>query len=218
MFTPRSRPTPSAMPTAITLAPTRTIDPTSPAGILAHAKAGPLLLNDSLTTQNNLWVSSGQTCNFNSGYYQVTVPDKGPPTVCEEQADTFNNFTYQVDMNILFGDGGGIIFRDDGQHHNFVFTIGTDKSCRITINDGSQTVFSKSNLDVIHPGPNVTNILTVIVINNTIDFYINGQLVSSSSNQIPNAGKIGVLAYANASSSAPTTVKFTNAKVWAVAL
>jgi serine/threonine protein kinase len=205
----------SPTPTVTPIATSSTIDPNSPEGILAQAKTGTLQLKDPLTTQdNNNWDTTPQNCAFLNGSYQVTASDKTHPFVaCEEQAKTFGNFAYEVKMTIIQGDGGGIIFRDDGQHSYF-FLVGSDSNCRLGINNGGQISIS-SNLNPVsmNTGRDSENTLDIVAHNNNIIFYVNNQPVISFSNQVSTIGRVGVLAFTNAG---PAIAGYTQAKVWLV--
>ncbi len=80
----------------------------------------------------------------------------------------FSNFIYAVDMKVLKGFGGGIIFRASlDQSYElgmyYYFLVGTDGSYDLEIrdNNGSRSLLSSST-SAIHTGLNQTNLVGTI--------------------------------------------------------
>lgn len=181
--------------------------PTSLASILAQATAGTPVLDDPLNAQsNNSWDQNGY-CGFTGGSYQGTLQGHGY-IACYENAQIFSNFAYQVQMTILQGNGGGLVFRDNG-NNNYVFSVDADGTYQLLINRGQTEISSSSS--VINTGLNTSNVLTVVARGNDVYLYVNRQFVATFNKQVSNSGKLGVLVVDNGNS---TTVEYSNAKVW----
>src|SRR5207253_542110 len=78
----------------------------------ALAKNGPLQWNEYDSSSNG-------GCVFTAGTYHVKEYATGYFQPCFAQAGNFSNFTLQVQMTILSGEYGGIIFRADNQNSKF---------------------------------------------------------------------------------------------------
>ncbi|HEV2654261.1 MAG TPA: hypothetical protein VGT82_04855, partial [Ktedonobacteraceae bacterium] len=131
------------------------------------------------------------------------------------QASTFSNFAFQVQMTIVNGDGGGLVFRaDDATSHFYLLRISQDGTFSLVV-----TSDSKNNTDLIDDtNPAVktgtkTNLVTIIAKGSNIYLYINKQFVDTTSDSSYNSGKIGVFAD---DTNAATDVAFANANVWAL--
>jgi hypothetical protein len=137
-------------------------------------------------------------------------------------ATHFENFAYQVTMNIE-GDAGGVIFRSDEKAGTF-FRFALSNNPTTPDTDGYTVYLCQRDCsaksvsegvplvqDQVHVDPNKPVILTVIAKNGTIDLYVNGKSTYQLLEQPVLFGAIGVYA---ASFSNATTVTFTNLKVW----
>jgi hypothetical protein len=137
---------------------------------------------------------------------------------CIAGATAFSNFAYEVDMTILKGDGGGLIFRADGSNGKFYyFRVNRDGSYALYLyaNAGgiqNQTLASGIT-PAVHTGVNIPNVLAVVARSGTFDLYVNDQRIDSASNNTYSSGQIGLAA---AYVTEPTEVVFSNARVWTV--
>jgi hypothetical protein len=152
---------------------TGTVDPNLQT--LDQATSGPpTLVNDSLRAPGPYNWDQNDHCSFAQSSYQAVSEGKANIyRPCFEGADTFRDFTYQVDMTITRGDGGGIIFRDDGQQHNYLFFIYKDGTYLLEVNNNQKKIDSTAS-SAIKPGLNHTNTITVVARGNYVSFYING--------------------------------------------
>ncbi len=131
----------------------------------------------------------------------------------------FNDFAYQVQMKIIKGDAGGIVFRinkaSDGTPDSYVFRVGQDGSYQLYVCPLNATTCSSSlshgSSGAINQGLNQTNLVAVLVIGNAITLYVNQQKIGSVTDNTFSQGQIGVMAY---DISNPTEVVYSNAKVW----
>jgi eukaryotic-like serine/threonine-protein kinase len=160
------------------------------------------------------------TCAFMGGAYHVidpTLDNEGKG--CTLSSPSFSDFTYQVEMTIVKGDGGGIIFRTDNTKGNgYYFFIGQNATYEFGVYQGAcnNCTFSATNR---HPGSSIairkglyqSNQVAVVATGSTIDLYVNNNKIISVSDSSYNQGQIGVLA---AAGNGPTEVVFSYAKVW----
>ena len=114
---------------------------------------GTLALNDPLSDNSNgyFWDEGndiGDGCAFLNGAFLVSELQIGKFHSCTA-GTTYSNFVYQVQMAIIKGDGGGIIFRRDDTNQSFYyFYIGIDGSYILDIynnNNFMSTLTSGSN-------------------------------------------------------------------------
>jgi hypothetical protein len=186
----------------------------------AQATSGPLVLNDSLAQNSaSLWDSYDSAANggcvFANGAYHAKVVQQHYFQSCYAHASTFSNFTFQVQMTIVSGDAGGIIFRANAQAGKlYLLQFGTDKSYQLILYESSSGSSTQTLLagysDAIN-GLNQPNLLTLIARGNHFSIFVNNQYVDSTTDNTYASGQIGLLAYYK---TAPTDVAFNNAKVW----
>src|SRR6266487_919016 len=63
--------------------------------------------------------AGGGGCTFINGAYDASMPQIGFFASCYDLSSNFSNFVFQVQMTILKGDRGGIIFRSNNAKTNF---------------------------------------------------------------------------------------------------
>jgi len=131
-------------------------------------------------------------------------------------APNYSNFVYEVQMKIIKGDYGGVIFRANTSSDDFyVFLVGQNGSYQLFLCAGTQCnktlLYSISS--AIKQGLNQTNLIAVIAQRNAIGLYVNHQLINSVEDNTYRSGQIGVTANALYN---PTEVVYSNAKVWIV--
>lgn len=193
---------------------------TAQQAIYTRATSGPLLLNDSLA-QNSAsnWDSYNSVadsgCVFSGGAYHVIEQQNGYFNPCFANGPTFSNFTFQVQMTILKGDGGGMLIRANNQNNTFyLLTIGADQSYSLytytsNSNTSSTTVFTGSSFAI--KGPNQSNLITLIAQGDQFTLFVNKQYVDSASDGAYKAGQIALVADNH---NQPTEVAYQNAQVW----
>lgn len=186
---------------------------------------GTLALNDPLqdNSQNVDWMTgqnqNNASCAFVGGAYQSSQPLNENFHACFALATDYSNFVFEVQMTIVSGSAGGIIFRGDQTNSTFYyFRIGQDGSydLRDYVDpqiDHSHLLVSGSS-PAIHIGNNQPNIVAVAANGSTLNLYANHQLITSTNDSTLSHGQIGVVAYNEGS---PTTVVYNNAKVWKLA-
>lgn len=219
--------------------PTPAIDATSQAArdLYKQAISMPLIINDTLS-KNGIpatWfvgkaINEPGFCFFAGGSYHASapVPDPASPdslaSLCPHLAPLILGiFTYQVQMTILRGDGGGLFFgapNDVSQLYLFVvdqtgsYTLEAEAPTGNQASQGPSTalkVLLHRPSSAIKTGLNQPNLLTVIVQSNRISLYINQQYVAQVSVSSPTSGYMGVMAWGTPH---PTDAAFNNAQVW----
>ncbi len=179
---------------------------------------GTLALDDPLSDNSHSynWHDSGDslgTCAFTGGAYHVNALQQGSNHYCIA-SPTFSDFAYQVQMTIVKGYAGGIIFRDDDTKGNFyLFGIGQDGGYQLDIvNSGNFHILrTRGSGTATNAGLNQSILLAVVVHGSTINVYVNNKNIDSVNDSSYTQGQIGVF---ESDMNGPTEVVFSNAKVW----
>ncbi len=182
-------------------------NPYTHSGTLAFAD--PLSAND----KGHNW-DENINCAFIGGTYHAIAPDPHFSDYCTANTTDFNNFTYEVQMRIIKGDAGGVIFRVENTNPNqyYAFYIGQDGSYSLDVVNGTNTSSPvNGSSPAIKQGLNQNNLVSVVAQGNTITLYVNHQPIGSTTNSTYNHGQIGVYAVVY---NQPTEVAFSNARVW----
>src|SRR5579864_7199278 len=185
-------------------------DPYPPGG-------GMLALLDPLrdNSQGHTWDTTAN-CAFNGGAYHVSTPDISVFASCAAKYTNFSNFAYEVQMQIIKGDTGGIIFRADTAHSTFYKFYVSDTGNYELLLCSSNTchdIIATTSSPAIHQGLNQTNLVAVVALGNTITLYVNNQKIASVTDGTYSHGQIGLEASALATNGHPTEVVYSNAKV-----
>ena len=135
---------------------------------------------------------------------------------CIAEIPVFRDFAYQVQMKIMEGDGGGLVFRSEGKVGNYYyFHVGQDGSYGLSIfvAKGQPIDVVKGTSTSIKTGLGQANMLCVVVRGSDIAMYVNRQAVAEVIDTVYSSGQIGVVADED---SKTTDVAYTNAQVWAL--
>ena len=128
---------------------------------------------------------------------------------------SFSDFAFQVQLMIIDGPSGGLVFRADGSlSRYYVFGIAASGVYSLTLVEGNflGKTLNYSNSSAIKTGLNQPNILTLVARGSNIYLYINKQFIASVHNSAYSSGQVGLTATSFANPSAD--VAFSNAKVW----
>lgn len=131
-------------------------------------------------------------------------------------SSNFSNFAYQVQLTIVKGDLGGLLFRyNSSSQETYAFIIDALGHYALYLFTSSgiydgQILRSGRSLEMI-TGLGRPNLLTIVARGSDIYMYANKQFIAKVSDSTYSSGEIGVIA---ASFSGPTDVAFNNAKVW----
>ncbi len=189
--------------------------------IYTSATSGTPALNDLLSQQDSLnWEvdtkNGGGGCAFTNGAFHASMPQVGFFASCFAQASNYSNFAFQVQMNILKGDRGGIIFRADSANFKFyLFRLAQDGSYNLFLyvdNNGSHArSLLQGNTSAMHTGQNQNNTVAVVARNANIYLYVNQQYIASISDNTFASGQIGIFADDQKN---PTEVAFSKLEIW----
>jgi hypothetical protein len=159
---------------------------------------------------------SNGNCKFINRTYDI---DTDALEWCRAENTDFTNFIYEVQMKIVKGDGGGILFGNDLSSiwRGYYFAINQDGSYSVQAHtDKYDAVLARGSSRSIRRGLNQTNVVAAVVYGRVIELYVNHQRIAVVGNSNPfitfTHGRIGVVVIG--SSSEQTEVIFQNAKVW----
>ena len=182
---------------------------------------GTLALLDPLTNNSKgyAWdasVHTDGTCAFTGGSYHVSTPKTQFFYLCTAEVSDYSNFAFEVQLKVVKGDCGGMVFRADSNTGKlYFFEVCQDGSYNFsryldfTGNNVKQLAGGSSA--AITTGLNQTNTIAVVAQGSTLTIYVNKQKISSVTDSSFTHGQIGLFADA---SNNPTDVAFNNAKVW----
>ncbi|GAC1389909.1 MAG: hypothetical protein NVS4B11_10250 [Ktedonobacteraceae bacterium] len=171
-----------------------------------------LVLNEVLNQNSNAgWASRNGNCTFTTDNYHVASTGQATaPQVCTHMT-SFGDMTFQVQMNILKGNGGGLLFRSTNAS-SYYFHISQDGNYALFLCAGTGTscnkMLSGNFSSAITTGLNQQNVLAVVLKGNQIQLFINGEEVGTITDGTSLQGQIGVVADAH------SEVVCNNAKVW----
>jgi hypothetical protein len=156
------------------------------------------------------------TCQTINGTLHLTNSQKGTADYCWGGA-SYTDFAYDIELTIVKGDCGGIIFREDGTEGNkeYMFSICQNGQYSVDIDQGAARQFKNiaygTRISGIHQGLNQTNIVGVVAQGSNFSLYVNKQLVTTFTDSTYGSGQIGVGAWGNGHT---TDVTFANQRVW----
>jgi eukaryotic-like serine/threonine-protein kinase len=191
------------------------LDPYPPTGVLAFADP----LNNSSTSH---WVedsnSYGGACHIKDGAYYVSQANNNHIENCLEGLN-YGNFAFEVQMKMLQGDCGGIIFHADDQSRNsnfYLFDVcengGYDLFNYMTSNGQNSKSLASGASSAMQVGYDQPNLLAVVVHGSTIDLYVNHVHIHSVHDSTHNYGLLGLVAVSYANYA--TSVAYNYARVW----
>lgn len=178
---------------------------------------GRLALYDPLqdNSKGYLWNEADST-QFGGGAYHV-FSVSGVYHRCAAQNTNFSNFTFEVELTILRGACGGMVFRGQFPQLNYYyFAICQNSSFNFSIYTSSTTKSIQSSVPNanIRPGLGQPNLIAVVANNDSITLYVNNQSIYATHDSIYTQGRIGLVAESDSQGTSPTEVVFSNAKVW----
>ena len=172
----------------------------------------------------------------NRGRTRTTAPIATPPSgntrtqrqtdegVCLARSTSFSDSMYQVQMTIVQGDGGGMLFRvhtnNTGEEDDLrYFYVSRSGGYALYPNDSLSRLASGQGTQNIHTGFSgpATNTLTVITVGPIIELYVNYHCVEvvddPSFSSSAHSGLVG-LAAGSVETTDYADVVFRDAKVW----
>jgi serine/threonine protein kinase len=200
--------------------PAPTLTATAQQQVYTQATSGTPVLDDPLIGESesqwqigsiNSQSSNRDGCNFTNGVYQASLSTAPYFFRCVAQATHFSNIAYQVEMSVIAGDGGGLIFRANA-NAEYRFRVDASGYYDLAGPPAENIHYTKSTRPV-HTGLNQWNLLTAVAKDSDLYLYVNRQLVMYCHDSFSSNGNIGIFVI---DAGNPTTVQFRNAKVWAL--
>ncbi len=173
-----------------------------------------LKLNDPLTDNSKgyKW-ETNDFCKFTGSAYHALDPQANTYGPCAGINTDFSDFTFQVEMSIAKGDGGGLTFRGNAAKSQYyrvaIYTDGTYAIYVYVDTTGTNARTLKSGN--LSQTLNETNTIALVARGSTITLYVNQSEVVSVTDSTYTHGQIGFTAIDLTNSA---DVVFTNAKVW----
>jgi serine/threonine protein kinase len=178
---------------------------------------GALTLNDALfdNSQGYRWDDYptndvGGACQFTEGGYHSSASNVKYLNWCNAKTTNFSNFAFEVQMRIIQGDCGGVIYRFDPKINGAFYLFTVCQNGRYTLWKGYSNELIDNSSSAIHTGRYQSNLIAVVANGSTLDLYVNNEKIDSVSDSTYSQGEIGVVAF----NKSPTEVVFSNAKVW----
>ncbi len=174
--------------------------------------AGTLALNDTLADNSKGYnweegVRDQGYCTFTGGSYHSIIPLDGTFHSCLASARDFSDFAFEVQMNILSGNTGGIVFRASrATTHFYYFRVDRNGNYELrTYYDKNGNFASRVSGSTAPLHGN--DLIGVVAQGSTISLYVNRQLIQQITDTTYMHGQVGVFAQAGEAS-------FNNARVW----
>jgi hypothetical protein len=178
----------------------------------------PAIVDSLLNGPSSLWSVEERPpggCEFAADGLHVHIRELQHVFYCTSGRGIFSNFAFQIDMRILAGDGGGILFRGDTQAGNYyVLNVSPSGVWRIFLRQKDQTAAELGEGTAVpsyRSGLQQKNTLTVIARGIQMYLYINQQFATTVQDSTYTAGELGVLAN---ETTVQTTVVYSNARIW----
>jgi hypothetical protein len=193
---------------------------TTPEALYIQVTSRTPVINDSLQSQSadqwDVTQQQGVSCAFTNGSYHASIlpPYKLPRRhACMAEGPVFANFALQVDMKLLQGDVGGMVFRANGRSSYYWFSLDDHGCYRLVFlaTDGQIRILSDDQRSCLPINMQNTNQLTALAQGSNIYLYINGRFINQFSDPSLTKGGIGLVAIKR---TLPTDVAFNNLKVW----
>lgn len=190
-----------------------------------RATSGKSVLTDPLSCQSaSDWLVGDWDDSkffFSEGAFHLTVKKHPIYAPSIARATHFSDFAFQVEMTLITGDCGGIVFRSGVEVANgYWFVIGRDYArlfcAQKRLFSGKTLSFEEGLFDAGPCGPamevlNQAHLLTVVAKGSNIFLYINKHCVAQVQDNTAKSGKVGLMAI---SYRQDTHVQFRNIQVW----
>jgi hypothetical protein len=182
-----------------------------------------LQLMETFTTGAPGWTTDGSgTWSATGGAYRMTgIKPAAGVFRYSFYSEVFGDFTFQVDITKVLGVNApaGILFRSNGTFDNlYAFRLDTDGNYIIgkRVSGTSTTIIPSTYSSAINKGLGAVNKLRVACHGETLQFYINDQVVNVIEDLDFAIGKVGVYAWDD--NTAVNIVQFDNAEVYSISI
>lgn len=175
---------------------------------------GTLVLNDPLVNASRGYhweVGSDGVgdCEFKGGAFHVSIVKQNYIEYCVANSINVSDFAYQVQMTMLKGDRGGIVFRSSDTS-GYYFSTGIDGSYALAaFGNGFYNVLQKGTISPVKLKQPV--VMAVVARGTDIELYVNYHKIGSVSDSTLSSGEVSVAAE---DVNTTTEIAFNNAKVW----
>ncbi|GAC1362702.1 MAG: hypothetical protein PVS3B1_27270 [Ktedonobacteraceae bacterium] len=197
------------------------LDATTAQKLYDSTTKGSPIMNEGLGAPDNYgWDHVAQpntSCTFaNGAYHAQAKPGYFAP--CYASATDFSDLLLQVQMTIVSGHSGGLVFRADATNDNeYQFRISTDGTYilnKYVLDNGKPAVKSllSGTSPAIIKGANQSNLIAIMAQGKSIAVYINKKYVDSTNDTTYQKGQIGV--YTDSDPSSVVDAAFTKLEVW----
>ncbi len=174
------------------------------------------LHDNSAGYQWDKYAGKGQGCAFEGGTYHALETNPNFVFTCTANNTSLSNFAYEVQLTIIKGDCGGILFRADTLNSKFYgFSICQDGSYTLFnfVDSTHSTVLASDITPIINNQPGQSNLIDVVAYNSNLYLYVNKQFMAIVTDSTFSQGQIGVIAETIHHS---TEVMFQDARVWSL--
>ena len=191
----------------------------TPQDIYNQATSGTPFLDDPLSDNSkgygwSVYTNASASCQFTEGAYAASTP-LNYANFCYATATNFSNFAFEMQMKIIKGDCGAILFRVNSANKSFYYFVICQNGLYAvgTLNGSAwHDLINFQPGSAINQGLGQTNLVAVVARGSSLDLYVNHQKINSISDGTYSQGQIG--ACASGHYGDPTEVLFSNAKVW----
>ncbi len=193
-------------------------DAVSPQELYREVTSSKPTITDPLNNPgSSIWITTS-SCTLTGGAYHASESTKSRAALCVAPATDFQDVAFQVQMTILKGDVGGLMFHTflDASNQIQSYFFGIDPTGAYQFLSSSQAGIGplrQGTSPAVITGLNQPNLITVIARGNKFYLYVNKQFVIVVSNNIYASGGVGLFV---ADFRNPTDVMFSNAQVWAL--
>ena len=157
-------------------------------------------------------------CLFQQDAYHVSTNVTGTFTLCPttQQQPTTGDMTFEVQMQILHGDCGGIVFRADFQQGNFYyFDVCFDgRHYFVTYAHNAlltQFPMQSTPFAALQSNPQTSVTVAIVARGSLLSFYLDHQQIDQLTDATYTSGQISLFSF---SINRPTEVVFSNARLW----
>lgn len=177
---------------------------------------GTLAAKEPLDTSSAIFPNVSR-CTFVNSAYQVSA-GANYIAFCNSELP-YRNIAVQVEMKILQGDAGGMLFRYDAVSDNFYyFSIFQNGSWAFGFYFGKTeqyTAVAVNTSPAIKTGPGQTNLVAFVANGETYSLYVNkARIYTLTIQQANNAFQEGKIALCAFSAGQPTDVAYKNFEMW----
>ena len=192
-----------------------TVTALTPQQLYTRATGGTPVIDDPLTSPNgSIWYhynAANNSCAFLGGAYHIKIFLQGGNNTCFAVNSHFKNLAFQVQMTIIKGDAGGLLFHIGRGF--YLFLVDQNGSYGLYLASGVLGLLASGNSSAINAGLNRSNLLTLVAFDGFMYLYVNKQPVSRSFDSTYSSGQIALFA---GSATSFTDVAFNNVQVWSI--